>query len=610
MALPLYNPEVTGLTPGKFADPFLTYSDLTIPRDFYTAIELALFLSLKTPSYLQACKRTVSHFLTNIEFVGKKGDRDEREDLRSYLVDSLKVLDTFLICGMEQLIFGNSFLRIHYPFDRYLVDNRDGLRLYAVGSFGDNITYNYSTMTYRVPDPRYADRPVQQRPKIDLEFFDRKSLDMSKIQLRHLNPTRVLINMNFVSGSCDYIWRFEEFFVQDIKVGQNMKQINETPMDMLKAIKNDQDFQFNEGNIYHFREPFLTGVSNNGWGIPGILTNIHSIHQVQVYKCINEAIGKDYMLPLRILSPSQGASAGADLSSYSMHLGQWSAAMRDLVAKSRKNRTDYHTVPFPMTYQELGANGKTLAPVDLLKYSEDSLMNGAGFPINLWNLDLQMQQIPTALRLFENVFIYLYRAMNNCLQWITKEVLDYCEREQIGVKLQKPSVADDLEKRHVYLQLAAGGEISRAKAYSAFNIDDPIEEAQRRTMEDLEIRKTQEEEQQKYEREMTLGSGTQVVDAMMQGQGPPPGGGGGMAPGAPSGGNVTPLDIEDQGAELAKQLLSIKDDGQRRKQMMQISATNPTLYAVVQRMMKEIKAEGASQGRQAIQAELQAGGGQ
>ena len=37
-----------------------------------------------------------------------------------------------------------------------------------------------------------------------------------------------------------------------------------------------------------------------------------------------------------------------------------------------------------------------------------------------------------------------------------------------------PSVADDMEKRHVWLQLAAGGEVSRATAYRAFNIDNPV----------------------------------------------------------------------------------------------------------------------------------------
>jgi hypothetical protein len=45
------------------------------------------------------------------------------------------------------------------------------------------------------------------------------------------------------------------------------------------------------------------------------------------------------------------------------------------------------------------------------------------------------------------------------------------------------------------------------------------------------------------------------------------------------------------------QLLQIQDNGERRKQLMQIKATNPTLYALVKAKMEEIRQQGASQGR-------------
>jgi hypothetical protein len=179
--------------------------------------------------------------------------------------------------------------------------------------------------------------------------------------------------------------------------------------------------------------------------------------------------------------------------------------------------------------------------------------------------------------------------------------LDYLEQEQLGVQLIRPSLADDLDLKHLKMSLAAGGEISRATAYRPIGIDDPIEEQKRRQQEDLEIQKAIQKEQQNFEREMTLGSGNQVVDAMLQAQAAPPPGaamapaGGGMPAGG--GGSVTPLDIQQQAEEQAMQLLQIQDDGERRKQLMQIKATNPTLYALVKAKMEEIRQQGASQGR-------------
>ena len=279
--------------------------------------------------------------------------------------------------------------------------------------------------------------------------------------------------------------------------------------------------------------------------------------------------------------------------------------MKQLIAARRKDLTSIQTVPFPVTYQELGANGKALAPVELMKFHQDELLDGMGYPAELWHMSLQTAQIPTAIRLFESTFVHLQRNFNNAVRWAVKNILGYLEKEPVSIKLMLPSVADDMEKRHVWLQLAAGGEVSRATAYRAFNIDNPVQEVMRRSQEDFEIEKARQKASEDFEREMTLGSANQVVEAMMQatggpGGGMPPGGGAPPAGGGGGQGGVTPLDIEQQGEQEAMRLLQIQDNGERRKAMMQIEASNPTLYAVVKRHMEEIRQQGASQGRKMV----------
>lgn len=598
----------------KFNDPFLLNSNLYIPNDFYTALEFALYLALKNPLYTQAAKRTVAYFLTDVEFVGKAGDQKERDSLREYLIEELDLFGALQQCGMEQLIYGNSFLRIHYPFDRFLVDRRNGYKLISINAFGDDIKFNLKKMTYNVVDPMTAHLPTEQQTRIDLEFIDRKVQDMSRIALRILNPMRMMLNMNFISGRVEYIYRFEEFFKAAVERGEPIHQINDTPIEMLKAIRDNQDFKFNPGTIIHFKEPFISGLSYNGWGIPNILLNYNNIHQVQVLRCINEAVGLDYMLPFRLISPSGNAgSAGADVAAVT-HIGRWTAAMSQLIAAKRQDPTALHTVPFPVTYQELGANGKALAPVDLIKMTNDEVLDGFGYPSELWHMTTQFQAVPTAIRLFEMTFLHLMRAFNQATKFIVKSILDYLEQEQMGVKLMRPRVADDLERKHIYLQLASGAELSRATAWKAFNIDDPIEEKRRRLQEDIEIQKIEQRENKAFEREMTLGSANQVVEAMVQAQsapppaeggggGAPPSGGGGGAPGGPNifmnGENVTPIELEGKAMEQAQQLLQMPV-GERRKLMNQIKASDPVLYAVVQRKMEDMRQQGASQGRASV----------
>lgn len=595
----------------KFNDPFVLNSNLYIPNDFYTALDFALYLAIKNPTYTQAARRTVAHFVTDIGFVGKTGSEQEQKDFKGFLIDELGILEACLQGGLEERIYGNGFCRIHFPFNRYLVDRRNGYRLISINAFNqDDITYNYKNLTYRVPDPATAHLEKHERKYIDLEFVDRTVHDTSGIKLMYIKPQQMMLQMNYISGETEYIYKFDEFFRADVEAGQKIYQINSTPLDMLEAISKGQDFRFKRDAIFHFKNPFISGVSNNGWGIPDILLNYNSIHQMQVLHCINEAVGLDYIIPYRLLAPTPQSSQGGADAAAAMNLGPWMQAMQQLVNKKRTDPTALHVVPFPVTYLEMGGNGKALAPVDLLKAQTDEVLDNAGFPAELWHSSLTVQQVPTAVRLFESTWVHLHRRLNGFVKWVAKNVLDFMEREQQGVKLLLPSLADDLEQKHIYLQMAAGGDLSRKTAYKPFNVEDPIEEAERRAREDIEIQKAQQKIQEEFEREMTLGSANQVVDAMVQAQGgaggaPPPSGGGappaGPMPPAPPGGQaVTPLDIEQQAEEQAQQMLQIQDNGERRKALMQIKASNPTLYAVVQRKMEDMRQQGASQGRKSV----------
>lgn len=595
----------------KFNDPFLLNSNLYIPDNFETALEFALYLAIHHPVYTQAVTRTVSHFLTDIQFVGKVGSSEEQDELRSFLIEDLDIMGALKQAGMEKYIYGNAFMRIHYPFRRFLIDRRDGKSVWIpVEAFGDNISYNCEKMTYRVPDPRRMHDGLDNCPMIDLEFSDRASHDASGIKLRLLDPKRMMLSMNLISGKTEYIYRFEEFFIADVKAGKKIHQINETPMDMLRAISQDKDFKFSEGTIYHFKNKFISGLSYNGWGIPNILLNYTNLHHYQVLRCINEAVGVDYMLPLRLLSPAgaQG-NVGADAAS-SINLLHFRSAMDQIVHAKRMNPTAIHTVPFPVQYQELGSNGKSLAPVELMQAQANEVRDGFGIAPDLWNFSLQMQQTPTAIRVFESTHSDLARDVNLALKWVTKSILDYLQKEQIGVRMMAPHVADDLDNRQVALQLASGGEVSRKTAYRLFNIDDPVQENVDRMREDLDIQKERQKLQDSYDREQQLGSASQVVDAMMQAQAGP----GGVAPGggAPAGSAgpapgpmaatsaINPLELEQQGEQLAHQWAQIPDTGERRKAMDQVRESNPTLYAVAQRKLEDMRQQGASQGRKAV----------
>jgi hypothetical protein len=439
-----------------------------------------------------------------------------------------------------------------------------------------------------------------------MRFADTKSLDRSRIKLRKIDPRRVILLSSWMSGRTQVIYRFDEQFVNQIKASR-LFQVNETPIALLQAISNGEDFLFNEDEIFHFRAPTISGVSNHGWGLPETMANYRSLHQLMVYRRIDEAVGLDYILPWRILSPNLGDKLGdlADLT----NLGMWKQSIADMIARQRKDPFAVHALPFPVEYQEANGKGKEIVPKDLIEWQVNNMLDGYGIPAELFRGTLAFAAQPTALRLFQNNFRFIYSGFNKFLKWSSKGSQDFLQQERLTPKLQQPTIADDMEAKSVYLQLAAGGDLSRSTAYAGFNVNDPVAEALKRMKEDMAIQQGQQKLQAEAQRQQELGSLGDVAAAEDQASGADgsfPGSGAAGAPPTNQGG-LTPMDAQQKAMDLAQQWAACPDNGQRAKMMRQAEATDQMTYALAKQLWEKMKADGASQGRKAVTSG-QAGG--
>ena len=592
--------ESSSETPGRYSDPFLIPSNNYVPTSLDESFQLARMLTYRNPLYKQATLRVVSHFITDIDFAGDEGSAQEREDHYDLLMRNVQVFRALRLMGKEWGTHGNSFWRVHFPFTRYLVDYRQGrLKMYALAPFAELgpklCKYEYKDMTYTIPDPE-GSGPADQRSRVTLRFRDLPDRDASKIRVRNLDPRFIEIEHSHASGRKRFIYRFEKWLVNDIHDGK-LYQVNDMPADMLRAISQDQDFRFKEGEVFHLCDDEIAGVSTGGWGVPPPLINYPNLHQSQVYRKIDEQVGLEYMLPFRIFSP--GGSDGVSDAAINTNLGMWMQHMSKVITDHRKNPTNMHAFPLPVNFQEFGASGKQLSPKDIMSYHDETTLDGFGYPFQLFKGSLAVDQMPTSLRLFENVFMFLHTGYESFIQWVSDKIRAFQGLNSIQISLQMPSMADDLEQRHVFLQLAAGGEISRAKAYKAFGIKDPLAEADERMDEDIALEKSKAEKQMAFQKEMESGSMNDQLAMQLEAQMAQQGGMPGGAPGgiAMPAGDMNPLDLQQQGEQLAVQLLQIPEDGVRSKELQKIHASNPNLHALVKQKMEEIRSQGASQGR-------------
>ena len=578
---------------GDFNDPFLLPSNEYFPTRLDNMFDFCAHLWYLNAPYRQASIRVCSHFIGDISFIGEAGDKKERKFLKELLQDSIQIKLATLGMGMDWCAYGNSFAWMHFPFNRYLVDNRDPNhpKEWALENFEQYgaVNYHYNDVMYEVVDPLTLQKPEKDRKRVKLPIRDRVVQDLNKVRIIRLDPRDITLRYSRWSDQSEVIFRFDADFLNDIK-NNRLFQINRTPLSMLKAIAENQDFLFDPEEIFHLRAPCISGISNHGWGIPEVLANYRELHQVQVLRKIDEAVGMDYMLPFRIFTPSMDSGIGD--STYYMLLGEWERKVKNLIADRRRTPFAMHAMPFPIQYQEHGGQGKLLSPKDNLEFQINSMLDGMGYPSELFHGTLQVPQIPTTLRLFENAFQHLYRGFHNFLKWSTKRVQRYGSLEEIAVMLEPPRMADDLEKRPLFLQLAAGGEFPRSFALRDFNIDDVPEMYRQRKQEDAEMQRIDFEMEQRLQREQQLGSLSEQVLAEQ-----------GAAGAAPGNAGLTPLDTMRE-IEAEAQAIVQMPQGAAQQRWDQLRQGDPNFYAMVKQKAEEYRRGAESQGR----ASLKSGG--
>lgn len=561
-----------GLTQMKFDNPFLLPSSQYYPTTLSEAFQFCKFLYHSVPVYRQVTQRTVRYFITDFEFPDG-GSAEEKSKMRDYLTYGLRLPAAMAEIGDEWGCYGNAFVYLYYPFNRFLVDRRGSLtqfhNLDMFAGMEEKMKFNTSDLTYTVPDPNNNFATSVTLPFIDVATKQKNGITINKVA-----PEYMRIQHNSISGKSRYIRKFDNIIKNNVKNGTYFVDINNTPKAQLEAIIKDQDFAFYEDEIFHFKAPVVSGFSYQNWGLPEPIANYRQIYQIFILQKIDETVALDYMLPFRIFSAVPGGDGGDIFNSTSME--QWSTEIKKIIDARRKDKFAMHSFPFPVNYQEFGASGKQLAPKDLLEFQINNLLNCCGYPEELFKCSLTVQQLPTALRLFQQSFWFIHDNFNNLTKWVVRKIQNYLEESPMEINLQLPKLADNLELLQQKLQLGMNGELPRRYYMREFGVDNPVAAAVERAQEDLEIQMKQMQQQKAAE--LRANAEQQLEQA--------------AAEDLSGAGAATSQGVQDREAQAqakAEEWLSIQSDGERSKAMQATKASDYELYANAKQIMEDLR---------------------
>lgn len=596
---------------GAFPDPFLDYASTQMPRSLYDVLRWCEYYYLTCGVYRQAMSRVVRYFLTSV--VLTDASDDEEQKYNDYLNKDLNIMKVLALAGDDFMCYGNHFASIRVPFRRYLKCPKCNAERPI-----DKIKYSWDRF-------KFKGKCLTQNCTYEgvLNRVDRRSIETDKLKVIRWSPHEIKIMYHPIQDTSTYLWDIPGWFRTQIKKG-NTYYLESTPWEIIETIKDGDDklFGFNDGVLYHMKEDTVSGMHQFGWGIPRILGNFKQAWYLQVLKRYNEAIALDYIIPFRVVTPKPGTSKAADPLLH-MNLSSFQNNVMGMFRAHRQDPTTLHALPFPVDFTLLGAEGRTLAPTDLLDKGTDEFLNAQGVPAEMYRGTLQWQVMPAALRLFDRTWVHYVNELNTFLGFICKRTSELQNWENLEAKLEPVTIADSMEDKQVRLQLAASQAISQQTALTPFGVnfrDEVKKQMQEELYKQTEMQKFQEDIQSKQELSRAFQQGASMPQPGQPQPGQPqqggaPAEGGEQDPNMPppqpmpadqagDSSGLTPQDLQGKADELARQLLAMPE-GQRRGQLTQIRKTNETLHSLIIASMQKMRSQARSVGGpQVLQQEL------
>ena len=601
-----------------FPSPWSDMASTAYPENPITMVRWAEYIASNNVTYRQAMSRVVAYFLTDIEIAGEDISDDEKDNYEDFLDNTLHVRRHLRAIGLDFLIYGNSFVSVLMKFKRSLRCPKCSRVEFPLDVIANDPKFNFiwSNFEFHATCPACKFRGSWGKP------IDRRGR-AEDVYVMRWNPNDIEINHDLYTDTTNIIWKIPADYRKQVTEGK-LLHIMHAPWEVIQAIKHNNFFRFADNVVYHLREEPLAGLRTRGWGIPHFLTAFRQMWYCQVLHRYNEAIALDYVIPFRTITPAQRSGDSAQEPLANLNMSSFVSRVQSMLRRRRRDPAAWNVLPFPIEYKALGGDARALAPKDLLEQGLEVLLNGLGVPVELFKGTLQLQTAPAAIRLFESQWVYLPQSLNAFLDFLSDRLTELLSWEHAELRLTRPMHADDLSKITAQLQLAAGKQISQDTALRPLDLD--VRKEMRKMLEEEEYQVTLQQEFQERmqdkqtQQQLSQGGAPGAPGGAAPPGGAPPAGQGGGDPsqqgqgmGAPPspvqqamaqmpiGPNsaITPQDLWGRAQALDSQLLALPD-AQRRTELLTLKQANPTMHMAVTSMLRDMRSQAASQGRQMV----------
>ncbi len=505
--------------------PFFKYFQGFVPTSIKEAFVYAEFLFAKSPQIYAALQKLSEYAITDIVY--KSGAQREIDRHKDLFEKTLHVKSVLKAANRDRRIYGNSFLTIYFPFNRFLVCGHCQ-SIEKINTVDYKFTYRNLSFTWRCKN-------CQRTTSTHLDKVqDRPIQDPSRINIIRWDPKRININHNALTGESEYSYEIPAREKRQLQKGLK-SLLNSTPKGFIRAAKENRVFKFNKGKLFHMKMDAPAGISA-AWGISPLLVTLDKFLYMAALSKANEAIASDFLVPFRVLHPAQ--AVGSIDPATAINLGRWMDETKRNLKKWRRDPLHIQMAPIPLGVTQMGGQGRSLLTAAEVESAENAILAALGVPREFIYGGLSFTGSSVTLRMLENQLLNDTTQMLELLEWIGDNCSKFLGWNTMDYDMVPFKLIDDVQQKSALLNLNAQERILSKQTLAhlfGYDLDQEREAQEKEALEDtrrrIELdRKIQELEtslsQQAlsqaqqgglgYDQNQVIASADQVVQQLME----------------------------------------------------------------------------------------------
>lgn len=452
-------------------------------RDKYDSardmMEICQWMYIHVSDVRNIINRLAEYIITDIQIDNSASSfSKEQQDNFLNILEKINLKPTLIRAAKQFFSVGNVITSVEVKFKKHLICPKC------------STTYPINLMTYKfnVKDVTYETTCLKNSCKYKgpMKVLDSRIRKPENIYLKIWDWHDIDFDFNPISDEYKYYYKIPK----DVIAGLDRKipdafLLNTTPDFIIQDIykkKTKLKFAgtsdkarvvaFKQGKIKHIKNDSIMCNIMGGWGEPLTMGVLQDVFFMQLLRQAQSVILADYLIPIRIVSPDPAANNFSDI-------GRFAQEFDKLYEQFQRNPLQIFKVPYPIQYQTLTGEGKTLFLSNEMDYTRQAIRRGMGVPSEL--LDGGMQNYSAgniSIRMLENFVLNFTSAVINDLvnNFLIPNICVNLDLKPFKINFSKFKSMDDVQKNQTRLNLYDRNLLTDLDIYDSFGEKRPSDD--------------------------------------------------------------------------------------------------------------------------------------